>query len=234
MTKFDLSAQFKGVEIISSDVSDGEMNYNLPEGQKNFKEFIAKNVKKPAAYGGQPHNTVVEFIDKPGRYKQADGLITKSDFALAVKTADCVPLMLYDQNSGLIGAIHVSRKNLLMGIISKELKTVLNQFGAAPKDVMAFLGPHIRAKSYVMSREFVSNIKKTKWGKFIVASKDKKFFNLTAALVSELEEIGAKEENIIDCGIDTFSDIRFFSSRRLRDYKNQFVPVFTTIIFKNG
>ena len=234
MVKFDLSAKFKGVEIISSDINDGEMNYSLREGQKNFKEFIAKNVKKPAAYGGQPHNTVVEFINKPGYYKQVDGLMTKSDFALAVKTADCVPLILYNQKSGLIGVVHVSRKNLLMGIISKGLKTALGQSGVAPEDIMAFLGPHIRAKSYMMREDFVKNIKKTKWGKFIVASKDKKFFNLTAALISELEEIGAKEENIIDCGIDTFSDMRFFSSRRLRDYKNQFVPVFVTIVFKNG
>jgi YfiH family protein len=234
MVKFDLSAQFKGVEIISSDVSDGEMNYNLPEGQKNFKEFVAKNIKKPTAFGWQPHNTVVEFIDKAGRYKQADGLITKSDFALVVKTADCVPLILYNQNSGLIGAIHVSRKNLLMGVIPEGLKPVLNRSGAVPESIMAFLGPHIRAKSYVMKEQFINQVKKTKWEKFVITDKDKKFFNLTAALINELEEIGAKEENIIDCGIDTFSDIRFFSSRRLRSRENRSVPVFLTIIFKNG
>lgn len=234
MIKFDLPAPFIGIEIISSDVSDGEMNYNLPDGRKNFKEFVAKNIKKPTASGWQPHSIVVEFIDKAGRYRRADGLITKSDLALVVKTADCVPLMLYDQNSGLIGAIHISRNNLLMGVIPKGLKPALNQAKIAPKNIVVFLGPHIRAKSYAMKEHFINQVKKTKWEKFVITSADKTFFDLTAALINELEEIGAKEENIIDCGIDTFSDVRFFSSRRLRSRENQPVPTFLTIVFKNG
>jgi copper oxidase (laccase) domain-containing protein len=229
--KFNLSKQFKGFSIISSEVSDGPMNFDLPKGQKNIEKFLAINkIVKPLVTCSQQHKTKIAIAQKPERIFGADGVLTTKDLALGVKTADCVPLMLYEPASGLIGAIHVSRNNLLAGIISLSLKNSLRKLLSANSKPLAFLGPHIRVKNYPLKDEAIIKIKRTKYKKYLITIGDKTHFDLTKATISDLAEIGFLEENIKDSRIDTFNAKDFYSSRQ---NKGRDFGVFITVISKD-
>jgi len=221
----------KGVEILSSEVSDGMMNYNLQEGQRNLDKFLKKhNAIRPLVICSQPHKTQITIVNQAGRIEDADGILTTEDLTLAVKTADCVPLMIYEKESGLIGAIHVSRANLLAGIISNSLLVELEKQSIVISRISVFLGPHIRVENYPQKTEVVKKIKNTRFAKFLKEFDAKVCFDMTTAVVAELETIGLKRENIVDCGIDTFISPEYFSLRKSDCDKD--VGVFLTAIFK--
>jgi len=227
--EFKLPDTFAKVKIFSSEVSDGPMNRLLKEGRDSFRKFLKKiGANKPLASGGQPRHSQIEIIKKSAFYLNADGLLTKGDYVLAVKTADCIPLLLYDPETFLIGAIHVSRKNLISGIIGKSLKNSLKKLKTNPLSVKIFLGPHIRQKNYDLKEDSYRPLLGTKWESFLKNKNSKRYFDLTGAAIDELEAIGIIKDNIYDSKVDTFSSDMCFSARRSKGI----VGVFATVIFK--
>lgn len=88
---------------------------------------------------------------------EADGIITDRRDACAVLTvADCMPIFLYDQDSGAFGLLHSGWKGT--GILAVAVSLMAERFGAAPGRLSVSLGPCIgpccyrvdeaRAKSY--------------------------------------------------------------------------------------
>ena len=230
--EFNLSREFSGVRIASSEISDGAMNMNSSGSSRRLGDFLAKLGvgEKPLCLASQPHSTAVAVVRQEGCVGGADGLLTKGDLILTVRSADCVPLLLCESRSGLIGAVHISRKNLLGGIIGGSLAAKLKELGANRLKLAAFLGPHIRVENYPLGREGLAQIKGTKWEQFLISRAAKDRFDLTGAVAGELEKIGVKRDNIFDSRLDTFSSERFFSARRLA--RGEPLKVFATVIFK--
>jgi len=207
--------QTRNVKIITSEIPDGEMNFLSDKGQVNIERFLVQNnIDNPLVTCSQPHQTQIAIVKNPGRIEGVDGILTAEDFALGIKTADCVPLMLYKESTGILGAIHVSRKNLLGGIISKSLDLNLKKLKVDNSELNAFLGPHIRKKHYPLKDEAISEVKNTGFTQFLTQFDDKSHFDITGAVLSELEKIGLSKENVFDSGIDTYSSPEFFSYRR--------------------
>ena len=82
----------------------------------NFKKIILLN---------QIHSNKFHFIDKNLKLKknnfEGDALITnKKEFPIAILTADCVPILIYDEKEKMIAAIHAGWKGAFKGIIKKE------------------------------------------------------------------------------------------------------------------
>ncbi len=229
--KYNLPQDFARVSIFSSEISDGIMAMGTEEGRQNAKKFLNKTGAKPAlCHMTQIHENRIILIDHGGLYENVDGIVTRENLTLAVKTADCVPVMIYDPETKLIGAIHAGRKSIVGGILSESLLNILNKCASDPNNLRVFLGPHIRVASYNLLPETTSGLKDTKWARFMPEIEGRIHFDQTAATCAELEEIGIKAENIVDCGIDTFEDGRFFSARRTpKDDKIRFL----TVIFKN-
>ncbi len=222
--------QIENVKIVSSEISDGEMNFLSEDGPANIERFLVQNnINKTLVTCSQPHQTRIAIAKNPGRIEGADGILTTEDFALGIKTADCVPLMLYEQSTGLLGAIHVSRKNLLGGIISKSLDLNLKKLKVDSSKLNAFLGPHICKEHYPLKDEAISEVKNTGFTQFLTQFDEKNHFDITGAVLSELEKIGLSKENVFDSGIDTYSSPEFFSYRRDGD---DIPKVFLSVITK--
>lgn len=231
--QYKLPKQFEGVRIISSETQDGSMNIRHPEGLENALKFLQKNsINLPFCFAEQIHEKAVVYAGKPGSFDRADGIITQENFALAIRTADCVPLILFAKDYNLIGAIHVSRHNLVREIIGQSLKKILESKKIPLKSLCAFLGPHIRSGNYEIKQDVLKELNASKWEKFIKEKGQKYFFDLTSACKSELEQIGVLRDNIKDCGIDTFTSKAFFSARRRA--ANSPIKTFVTVVVKNG
>ena len=216
-----------GISIISSEVGDGPMNLS---DSKNLKSFCRKvSLPTPLSQAEQIHQNIIAPAKPGATAKNADGLFTFDATPLSIRSADCAPIFLTDEKTGFLCAIHCGRKSLLLGIISESLKALLNKYKVKPEEIRVFIGPHIRAKNYPLYKRDIKQIASSSFAKYIKNFEKIKCFDLTGAIYGELEKIGIRENNIIDCKINTFIDKRFFSYRR-RDSK---VPrVFVTICSK--
>ena len=231
--EFHPGKQFEGVRIFSSGKADGSMNIRHGEGLENARRFLEKiKVDKPFCFGEQIHKNKITLLKEPQLCAATDGILTYKDYVLGIRTADCIPLMILNRQMSVIGAVHVSRKNLLDGIICKSLKRLLSSAAARPSQTAVFLGPHIRGRSYEIKDDILNPLKNSKWEKFVHSVGGKKYFDLTEALSHELEEIGILADNIIDCKIDTYTSDVFFSARRKKP--DSPIRTFLTVIFKNG
>ena len=107
----------------------------------------------------QVHSARAEIVTGPfaGAYAdrpQADAMATKTPgLALSILTADCGPILLADQEAGVIGAAHAGWKGALGGVIEAVLDA-MHSLGASVENISAAIGPCIAQASYEIGPEF--------------------------------------------------------------------------------
>ena len=93
-----------------------------------------------------------------GEIKSCDGYVTKSrDIALGVRTADCVPILLYappvENFGGAVAAVHAGWRGTALGI-ARSAVLKLCDMGASPKDIRVAIGPSIGSCCYSVKEDF--------------------------------------------------------------------------------
>jgi hypothetical protein len=63
--------------------------------------------------------------------------------ALAVKVADCLPILLADARSGAVAAVHAGWRGTAAGAVQAAVEALQSSFGARPADIVAAIGPGI-------------------------------------------------------------------------------------------
>ena len=92
------------------------------------------------------------WTTKPRR--KADALITRHcGVALAMSSADCVPLMFYDPVESVIGLAHAGWRGTARGIAAVTVHAMSEQFGSNPNNIRAGIGPSIGPCCYEVSEE---------------------------------------------------------------------------------
>ncbi len=199
---------------------------NCGRGSKDNKINILRNLKYVSKKIGveyrnlvlmyQTHsNRVIEIKNKNFKKKiNSDSLITRiNGLALAVVTADCVPVLLYDRKNKIIGCIHAGWKGALAGIIKNTIKKI-KQINSN-NEIYACIGPCIGKNSYEVDnrffRKFISKSRKNKVY-FREKNKIKKLFDLRKFVTDSLVKQKVKIDQV---NYDTFKDSNnFFSYRR--------------------
>jgi len=75
---------------------------------------------------------------------RADGLVTdRPGLALAMRFADCAPILLYDPARHVLGLAHAGWRGTVLGAGVSALRTLTDAFGTRPQDVQAAIGPSI-------------------------------------------------------------------------------------------
>lgn len=103
----------------------------------------------------QIHSTTIHRVNKvPEHPLVGDGLITdQPGLLLAVKMADCVPVLLADVETASVGAVHAGWKGTLGRIVEKTVGEMRRHFRASPQSVRAVIGPCIHACCYEVGQE---------------------------------------------------------------------------------
>ena len=202
---------------------------NCGPGSKDKKSKVKQNLKivknKIDKNAGkiflvhQIHSNKFIFIDKHFKIKKkrvmADAIITnQKKLPIAVLTADCVPLLIYDKKKNMIAAIHAGWKGAFKEIIKRVIIFMVKK-GCKKNDITVAIGPCIKQKSYNVREDFQRKfIKKNKKNKiFFKKKKDTIYFDLSNFVKSQLKSI--KIVNIDTINIDTFDKKNnFFSARR--------------------
>ena len=167
----------------------------------------------------QFHSSKFVFLNKKFRPNKkrikADAVITnQKKLPIAVLTADCVPILLYDDKKNIIAAIHAGWKGAFKEIIKKVINFMLSK-GCENNSITAAIGPCIRQESYNVGYDFrMKFIKKDKKNKiFFKKKKNIIYFDLPNFIKSQLKS--NKIKNIDTINIDTFNKKNnFFSARQ--------------------
>ena len=191
---------------LSYDVNDNP-NYVT----KNI-ELLARNLPK-IQWINQVHGCNV--IELPGTCMVGDSVYTsKKNVVCAVRTADCLPILVTNKKGSMVAAIHAGWRSLGSGIIEKTL-TKMN----SDSDVYAWLGPSIGAERFIVGQDVYNFFKKNdpKIINSFIKYHDKYKLCLPTAAKCKLLNSGVK--NIFGSTIDenfcTYDDVdRFYSYRR--------------------
>jgi polyphenol oxidase len=73
--------------------------------------------------------------------------------ALAIQTADCVPLLIADARSGVVAAAHAGWRGLAAGVPAVAVAAMTREFGSRPEDLVAAVGPSISAARYEVGED---------------------------------------------------------------------------------
>ena len=138
----------------------------IPNAQFNDLDDLENSDDLEIASMEQSHSDVSLEVNNPGIYK-TDGLITnKKKLALVVKTADCMPVIVSDENK--IGIIHIGWKGLENKIFHK---TILN-FNLSKLKVS--IGPHAQKCCYEVKEDL-----KLKFSKYCINDGNKTYLDLS-------------------------------------------------------
>ncbi len=168
----------------------------------------------------QTHSNKVVTINENNRNIQrisSDALITKiNNIAISVLTADCVPILIYEEVNQVIACIHAGWRGAVNGIIKNTLKEIV-KMGRNNKIYVA-VGPCISVKNYEVDKEFYNEfIKENKKNEifFSQGQKGKFLFDLRSYVNLKIKEFDIEHLENID--FDTYSEKEnFFSFRRSR------------------
>lgn len=103
----------------------------------------------------QIHSAIVHRVTERTRDPlTGDGLITNApEILLAIKTADCVPVLVADVKHRAVGAFHAGWRGTVARIVEKGIGEMRRQFGSLPRDLRAAIGPSIRRCCYSVGPE---------------------------------------------------------------------------------
>ncbi len=107
----------------------------------------------------QAHTKKVVYADGSSvHFENVDGFVTnKPGVALLVKTADCQPILLYDEKARVIGACHAGWRGTVAGIAA-ETVAAMTKLGADPKNILAACGPCIDKCCFEVGDDFVDTV----------------------------------------------------------------------------
>lgn len=172
---------------------------------------IGDAVPERIVQGEQNHKAVSTWVDAytEERLPGVDALITKqTDFGIAVRVADCVPLLIAEPRAGIVGAIHAGWRGTALEIARKSIDFLRMR----PGQLRVGIGPTICEKCFVVgpevARQFPSSIVResdSEEGKFHV--------DLWQANVDQCLEVGVAQKHIEVMRRCTLEDETLYSFR---------------------
>ncbi|NDZ71277.1 peptidoglycan editing factor PgeF [Streptomyces sp. SID10362] len=144
----------------------------------------------------QVHGADVAVVDAPWGDRpvpRVDAVVTaERGLALAVLTADCVPVLLADPVAGIAAAAHAGRPGLVAGVVPAAVRA-MTELGADPARIVARTGPAVCGRCYEVPEEMRAEVAAvepaayadTSWGTPAVA--------VSAGVHAQLERLGVRD-----------------------------------------
>lgn len=157
----------------------------------------------------QTHSVNVKVIERifDRDTEDTDALVTfKDDVAIGVRTADCVPVLMYAEDVNGVAAVHAGWKGTLGGIVDNTLD-VLEGKGADLSKLKVAFGPSISAKNYEVDAELAGRFAEAGFEDYVSwpnGKERKPHLDLQGVNMERLRRRGVKEENIVPSQLCTF------------------------------
>ncbi|MBZ2177937.1 MAG: peptidoglycan editing factor PgeF [Acidobacteria bacterium] len=98
--------------------------------------------------------TVWSVRDVSGCLGEGDALITdEPGLLLAIRTADCVPILLADPVRRVVAAVHAGWRGTVAGVLTQTLSQMRQNYETKPADLVAAIGPAIGPCCFAVGSE---------------------------------------------------------------------------------
>ena len=188
----------------------------------------------------QTHGTEVmqiakDFIPLPGNVKKmilkgVDALITDvKGLCIGVSTADCIPILIYDEAHHAAAAVHAGWRGTVKRIAMKAVSAMRVTYGSRPEDLTAVIGPGISLEAFEVGDEVYEEFASAGFCMADISRRyDKWHIDLPECNRSQLSAAGVSDIRMT--GICTYNNSAdFFSARRLGVASGR---IFTGIILR--
>jgi len=169
----------------------------------------------------QVHGNNVRYVNEADKGRGAlaydasipdtDGFITDvKGLPLAIFTADCLSVFLYDPQKPAIGLVHAGWRSSRDNIVACAIELMRDKFNTDPSRLTVGFGPRIKGCCYQVSPEFVNHFS---WG--LAERAGSLYLDLAKANKKQLFDSGVRAENIFDYNYCTScASEDFFSFRK--------------------
>ncbi|MFF8834637.1 peptidoglycan editing factor PgeF [Streptomyces sp. NPDC015130] len=122
-----------------------------------------------------------------------DGLVTATrGLALAVLTADCVPVLLADPVAGVVSAAHAGRPGMVAGVVPAAVEAMI-RLGADPARIVARTGPAVCGRCYEVPETMRAEVAETEPAAWAETSWGTPAVDVTAGVHAQLERLGVTD-----------------------------------------
>lgn len=182
---------------------------NVLENYRRLGEAVGFDPQK-LVLSHQTHSDIIRVVGKEqwgaGLYgpelAECDALITNTPgTALAVFTADCTPILLWDRVTGAVGAVHAGWRGTAANIAGKTVQAMADAFGCDPANICAAVGPNIGQCCFETDVEVPLALKKMYGAEvaILVRRRDEKYYvNLKAINALSLGRAGVETIELSD------------------------------------
>lgn len=211
---FGISKRPENMSFVYGDTKNSLLN------RRNFLEALNINYESLVC-ANQVHGSCIVYISEADKGRGAispdtalvntDGLITNvKNLPLAIFTADCLAIFLYDPIKHAIGLIHAGWRGARAGIISKAVESMQEKFNSNPENLLAGFSPFLKRCCYQVGEEF-----KDYFIGGLLKTNNHYYLDLAAVAKEQLLQKKVKETNISDSIACTFcNNDKYFSYRK--------------------
>lgn len=169
----------------------------------------------------QVHGADVAVVDGPwgsgpgsGDIPSVDALVTtRRGLALAVLTADCVPVLLTDPVAGVAAAAHAGRPGLVAGVVPAAVRA-MTDLGADPARIVARTGPAVCGRCYEVPEAMRAEVATVEPAAYAETSWGTPSVDVCAGVHAQLERLGVHDRE--QSPVCTLESRDHFSYRRDR------------------
>lgn len=199
-----------------NDLFNFNMSYSVGDKKENIDKnrtqfFKQLNLTSAAvAYQKQVHEDKISVVESDGNCGESDALISTKNLGLAISTADCPTIFIYDPRKKVICGVHSGWRGTSKRILEKTVIKLTDQFNSNPADLYCYITPSISQVNYEVSEEVARQFSERDFYK----EECKYFLDLAGANYRMLINCGVKGSQIQVSQLCTFEFSSVFHSYR--------------------
>ncbi|SEC82422.1 conserved hypothetical protein [Streptomyces sp. 2231.1] len=169
---------------------------DTPEAVRGNRELAAKSLGLEAGrvvWMNQVHGADVAVVDEPWGERpvpEVDAIVTvRRGLALAVLTADCVPVLLADPVAGVVAAAHAGRPGMTKGVVTAAVRAMTG-LGAEPEHIVARTGPAVCGRCYEVPEQMRAEVAAVEPAAHAVTGWGTPAVDVSAGVHAQLDRLG--------------------------------------------
>ncbi|MFC5636925.1 peptidoglycan editing factor PgeF [Streptomyces bullii] len=171
-----------------------------PGAVRTNRELAAKSLGLDAGrvvWMNQVHGADVAVVDGPwgssSPIPSVDAIVTaRRGLALAVLTADCVPVLLADPVAGVVAAAHAGRPGMIAGVVPAALRAMM-ELGADPSRIAARTGPAVCGRCYEVPETMRAEVAAVEPAAYAETSWGTPAVDVRAGVHAQLDRFGVRD-----------------------------------------
>ena len=182
----------------------------VKQNREAFFKEIGLNSSQ-IAFQKQIHSDRITVVNEAGLIGESDAMITaKPGIGLAISTADCTSIFIYDKRNRLIAAVHSGWRGTTKKILKKTLIRLKEEYNSRADDLIVYVGPSISQKNYEVGEEIAQQFDK----KYLRYENNKIYLDVARANLDMIYNFGVQTNQVEQSPLCSFEEKNLLHSYR--------------------